>query len=326
MSTLLEKIINIDKAICRHLDSIEGSERGVISQDIIRYLITFVEHIMLRFYSYNAEIPVTAENINKAVEYAQVTSEFKELYRFHKYLKIVSIHYSLDEDNSERLMLKYYKYLLDIKNLVKQYWDIDILHNLDKFPLKTDTALEEYHRKIAEKIEIHPISYTAKGAKYYIQKLKPIIVGRKTYHEVTFVPALGNTNKSHRVIAFTKLPVMSNYASMFELKETTIEILGRTMPITLIVGWQIAIRDCEYKHLSYILTGKESLPDYTEQLQVCGFLTRKQYTLTDLMDFPDAAYNRITSEWRYKAKTDIFINQLDVCRFRVNPEFCVNVK
>ena len=98
---------------------------------------------------------------------AQVTSELKELYRFHKYLNIVAIHYSLDEGNSERLMLKYYKYLLDMKNLVEKYWNMEILHNLDKFPLKTDTELEEYHRKIAEKIEMFPADFSAKGAKYY---------------------------------------------------------------------------------------------------------------------------------------------------------------
>lgn len=320
MPTLLEKIENVDRAICRHLDSIEGSERGVISQDIIRCLISFVEHIMLRFYSHNAEIAVTPENIEQAAEYAQVTSEFKELYRFHKYLKIVSIHYFLDEDNSERLMLKYYKYLLDVKNLVEQYWGIEILHNLDKFPLKTDTALEEYHRKIAEKIEMRPVSFTAKSDKYYVQKLKEIIVGRKTYYEVTFTPALSSTNKSHRVIAFTKLPVMSNYACMFNLQETTIEILGRTMPITLIVGWQVAIRECEYKHLSYILTGNRYKPPFKEQLQICRFITQSQQTLTEIIDFPEKAYQRLVTEWRSKLDKTYFIDLLDKCRVIIKNE------
>ena len=314
MATLSEKILSIDKTICRYLDQAELSERGIVSQDIIAHLIAFVEHIMLNFYSKNTDILDTTENIEKGIVNAQVTSELKELYRFHKYLNIVAIHYSLDEGNSERLMLKYYKYLLNMKNLVEKYWNMEILHNLDKFPLKTNTELEEYHRKIAEKIEMFPADFSAKGAKYYIQKKKPIIIGKRTYYEVTFVPALGHTNKSHRVIAFTKLPVMSNYASMFEIKETTIEILGKIMPITLIVGWQIAIRDCEYKHFSYILTGREYLPDYTERIQICGFLTRNQYSLSDLMDFPDVEYNLIISEWKSKARTDIFIKQLEICR------------
>ena len=298
MPTLIDRITTIDRTICRHLDSIDGSTRGVISQDILQHLIAFVEHIMLNFYSHNTDIPNTPENIEKGIEHAQVTSDLKGLYRFHKYLNIVAIHYSLDEDNSERLMLKYYKYLLDTKNLVMKHWGMEILHNLDKFPLNTDTALEEYHRKIAEKIEMYPAEFSAKGDKYYIQKLKEIIVDRKTYYEVTFTPALGNTNKSHRVIAFTKLPVTSNYASTFSIEETTIDILGKTMPITLIVGWEIAIRECEFNNFASILMGTTPKIPYQERRIICSFLTQTQYTLSDLIDFPDSAYETITSTWR----------------------------
>lgn len=124
MATLSEKILSIDKTICRYLDQAELSERGIVSQDIIAHLIAFVEHIMLNFYSKNTDILDTTENIEKGIVNAQVTSELKELYRFHKYLNIVAIHYSLDEGNSERLMLKYYKYLLDMKNLVEKYWNM----------------------------------------------------------------------------------------------------------------------------------------------------------------------------------------------------------
>lgn len=314
MPTLIDRITTIDRTICRHLDSIDCSTRGVISQDILQHLIAFVEHIMLNFYSHNADIPNTPENIVKGIEHAQVTSDLKGLYRFHKYLNIVAIHYSLDEDNSERLMLKYYKYLLDTKNLVMKHWGMEILHNLDKFPLNTDTALEEYHRKIAEKIEMYPAEFSAKGDKYYIQKLKEIIVDRKTYYEVTFTPALGNTNKSHRVIAFTKIPVISNYASRFKIVETTIEILEKTMPITLIVGWEVAIRECEFNNFASILMGETPKTSYLEQKEICNFLTRTQYTLSDLMDFPDSAYEKITSAWRLQLKHSVFIDQLERCR------------
>ena len=123
MPTIIERIKTIDKTICRHLDKVNGETRGVISQDIIAHLIAFVEHIMLNFYSHNRDIPNTEDNIQKGIEYAQISSELKELYRFHKYLNIIAIHYSLDEDSSERLMLKYYKYLLTTQTIVKRSWD-----------------------------------------------------------------------------------------------------------------------------------------------------------------------------------------------------------
>ena len=41
-------IHRIDDVICRHLDSIEDSTRGAISQDILEQLLKFTEHIMVK--------------------------------------------------------------------------------------------------------------------------------------------------------------------------------------------------------------------------------------------------------------------------------------
>ena len=157
MPTIDDRIRNIDKAICRHIDSISGSSRAAISQDILARLVDFVNHIMLKFYSNGADIEETDENIERAAEYAQINGELKVLYKFRNYLQIVAAHYNLDEDSSERLMLKYYRYLLVTKKLVKKYWGMIVLQNLYKFPLNLDSALQEYYAKITAKIECHPI-------------------------------------------------------------------------------------------------------------------------------------------------------------------------
>ncbi len=142
MPTIVERIMNTDKVICRHLNKVDGESRGVVSQDILSHLIDFVEHIMLKFYSGSMEIEDSEENIRNAIEYTQTNHELKQLYRFHKFLQTVSIHYTLDENNSERLMLKYFRYLIEIKKIVKDYLCIQVLHNLSKFPLNLDTSLQ----------------------------------------------------------------------------------------------------------------------------------------------------------------------------------------
>lgn len=314
MPTIIDRIKTIDKTICRHLDNVDGKTRGIISQDVIAHLIAFVEHIMLNFYSHNRDIPNTEDNIQKGIEYAQTTSELKELYRFHKYLNIVAIHYSLDEDSSERLMLKYYKYLLTIQTIVRKSWGLEILHNLDKFPLNTDTSLEEYYKKISEKLEMYDTELSANGDTYYIQKLKSFFVNKNHYYEVTFTPAMGRTSKSHRVIAFTKIPIISNYASKFRIQETSIEVLGKTMPIALIVGWEVAIRECEFNNFASLLKGPDIKIPYSERRIICSFLTKSQYTLSELMDFPEYAYQQITFYWRSNLKSSVFIDRLDQCR------------
>lgn len=314
MPTIDDGIRIIDNAICRYLDNIDGSTRGVISQDILAHLRNLVEHVMLKYYSPHRDIDDTEENILKAVEYTQIDGRLKVLYRFRNYLEIVASHYTLDEDSSERLMLKYYDYLLETKNLLYRDFYIVILHNLDKFPLNLDTALQEYYSKIAEKINMYDAQLAGEGEKYYIQKLKPFYVNGSKYFEVTFTTAKDRENKAGRIIAFTMLPVISNYASRFYLINESIEILGKTMPILLIVGWEVSLRGCEFKNFSSIITGNKRDIPYGEQRTICRFITENRFTLTEIMDFPEAAYQRLTNSWRSETKTAYFFDTLDKCR------------
>ena len=320
MRTIDERIRIIDDAICRYLDNIENSTRGVISQDILTRLKHLVDQVMLKYYSPYGNIDDSEENIKKAVEHAQTTGRLKTLYRFRNYLEVVAAHYTLDENGSERLMLKYYDYLLQVQMLLKIDFGINILHNLDKFPLNLDTALQEYYAKIADKIRKYKHAFNGDGEKYYIQKTKPFFVNNRRYFEVTFTPANDRDNKSERVIAFTRLPIMSNYASKFIIENESVEILGKTMPIRLIVGWEVEIRACEFKNFYHIVCGSKREIPYGERRTICRFLTEQRYTLTELMDFPDTEYQRLTDSWRSSQKTCYFVDALDRCRDIIRSE------
>lgn len=104
------KILTIDKAICRHLTEADYSNRGMISQDILSHLRNLVEHLMLKCYAGSNDIDNTYDNICKAIEYVAKQGKLKVLSRFHDYLQIVASHYTLDEENSERLMLMIVSY------------------------------------------------------------------------------------------------------------------------------------------------------------------------------------------------------------------------
>lgn len=318
MPKIDDSIRRIDNVICRHLDSIENSTRGAISQDILEQLTKLVKFIMLKFYSDGKEIEQNKENLQKAIDFAQVNNELNTLYKFNNYLQVVTEEYTLDEDGSERLMLKYYKYLLETRNLLRKYYGLRILHNLSKFPLKVDTTLQEYYTRISEKIEQYPVQHNAvESTRYYIQKIKPIFIGMRNYSEITFsiVDNKKIQSKSNRVIAFTKLPIETLYASKFHLVHETIEVLGKTMPIIIIDSWEISIRDCEFKNFTSLIKEKGVKVPFPEQKLLCGFLTKNyKYSLCDIMDFPDADYNKLTTYWRSQLKTSVFIDILDYCR------------
>ena len=317
MPKIDDSIRNVDSVICRHLDNIDNSSRGVISQDILGQLMKFINLIMLKFYSRGSDIEINEENINKAAEFAQINSRLSTLYKFRNFLQVVTTQFTLDEDGSERLMLKYYQYLLEAKILLSQYYGIQILHNIEKFPLHLDDTLQEYYAKISEKIEQYPTSLNGDGNnKYYIQKIKPLFVNGRVYNEVTFTPVDDRRTKSkaNRVIAFTKLSVTKSYASKFHLVQESIEILGKTMPIIIIDGWEVSIRDCEFQNFISLIHGEKKRVPYPEQKAICEFLTRTNYSLTELIDFPDYAYDRITKQLTSELKSVAFIPVLDYCR------------
>lgn len=307
-------IKNIDKVICRHIANVDFSPRGAVAQDILAQLRNFVEHIMLKFYAGNGDIENTYPNICAAIDFVHSQGNLKVLYRFHSYLQIVASHYTLDEENSERLMLKYYEYLLSIKNLLHDKCNLNVLSNLEDFPLHIDKTLQEYYEKIAEKICRYDIKGAGTGDKFYIQKIKPFFVGNQIYYEVTFTPANDYANKTNRVIAFTRIKITDFYSARFTLVSDSIEILGKTMPIIIIVGWEVAIRDCEYKNFIGCVTGKKSQVPYPEQREICRFLTDTGFSLSDLLDFSTINYQRIRYNCTKNLKSVVFWNVLDTCR------------
>ncbi|WP_187443885.1 ATP-dependent DNA helicase [Sutcliffiella horikoshii] len=308
------QILNINKVICRHIESLGTSARGVVSQDILSQLRNFVEHIMLKFYANDQDIENSYDNIRLAIDFVNTRGNLKVLRRFHDYLQIVASHYTLDEENSERLMLKYYEYLLQIKNLLHESYSFEVLENLDKFPLNMDSNMQEYYEKIAAKIKHYTMQGVGKSEKYYIQKIKPFFVGQQIYYEVTFTPANDYASKFNRVIAFTNLELNDNYAVKFALAQDHIEILGKTMPIIVIVGWEVAIRDCEFKNFTSLIRGTAATTGYSEQQGISQFLTSTGFNLTELVNFPDTEFYDIKQQATQQAKAVVFFNDLERCR------------
>ena len=54
-------------------------------------------------------------------------------------------------------MLKYYEHLLKIKLYLKQVYNLDVLENIEEFPLDTDTELSNYYKKSQNELKC-PVS------------------------------------------------------------------------------------------------------------------------------------------------------------------------
>lgn len=111
MNKIDSHIVNIDKVICGNISKFDYSERDLLCQNLLPQLRNLVEHISLKLYSNGQEIPNSWENIQSSIKFVKTKGDLKFLSQFHQLLQISTSHYTLDGDNSERLMLKYYEYL-----------------------------------------------------------------------------------------------------------------------------------------------------------------------------------------------------------------------
>ena len=309
-----EQILNIDKAICRHIGQLEALGRAAASQDILKNLRDFVEHIMLKVYAQGGDINDDWDTIKEAVRYVKPLPKWKDIMRFHDLLQISVSHYTPDEENSERLMLKYYVYLMKIRDILRDRFSLDVLENLDKFPLHTDATLQEYYNKIAMRVNTYPHRGNLTSDKYYIRKLKPFFVNNKIYYEVTFTPANDYASKFDRVIAFTSLEITDFYAVKFALTAASIDILGKTMPILIITDWEVAIRDCEFHNFTTLIRGTKVSTGYPEQQGITRFLTQTGFSLTELMEFSDEDFLKVRTDATKRTKVSVFFQDLECCR------------
>ena len=113
---ILRTCENIDKNLANNKLC---DERGFVSQAILSQLRNLVEYIFQKIHSSEEKIDTNEyqQTINEnAIKYIKSKGgNFTFLIRFHNFLDKSVSHYTLTENSSERLMLKYFMYLVECK-------------------------------------------------------------------------------------------------------------------------------------------------------------------------------------------------------------------
>ncbi|HHW36765.1 MAG TPA: AAA family ATPase [Bacillales bacterium] len=311
-------ILNANKNICKNIARFDESERGLLSQNILAQLRNFVEYIAGKVYANGTDVDPNDYDTNvKALKHLQTRGNLRFLNKFHELLQKSVSHYTIDEGGSERLMLKYYEYLLKIKIFLKDTYNLEVLENIEDFPLNNDTELADYYKKISEKIS-RPSNNCISGNyndRYYIQKIKPFFVNQQIFYEITFTLANNKTSKFDRVIAFTSLDISGNYAVKLSIHSDNIEILGKTMSIQVIDNWSVSIRPCELENFAKIFGNHPRINGGTVEYQeIMKFLTETKMSLTEFITSSEEYYQFVRSVITTPAKVTRFFDILDQCR------------
>ena len=170
---------------------------------------------------------------------------------------------------------------------------IEILGNLDSFPIDLDKSLHEYHEKIAGQIVAARALPDELGSRdrYYVNRVRPFFTGGQIYYEVTFSNISDRVNKFDRMIAFTDIDLTDWYAAELTLLARSIEVFDQAMPVTIIRAWEISIRPCEFNNFAKIFDRTTKVNRTTDEYRsLMRYLTQTGANLLDIMDMEDARY------------------------------------
>jgi hypothetical protein len=296
VASVEQQVRSADSAICQNIERY-SNDRGFLSQNLLAQLRNLVEGLIVRAHLGDPSAEFHYDRVGPALEAVKAKARFRLLSRFHGLLQASVSHYTLDGDPSERLMLKYYEYLVRTRDLVQKEFSTAILANIEKFPADLDPSLREYHEKIAERIEAaRATQASTRRERYYVHSSRPFFTRGRVFYEVTFSAAHNWTSKFDRTIAFTDIDLTDRYAAYLDLSSESITVLGKTMPILVIRAWAVSIRPCELSNFARLLGQSTRVQSsHTEYRNLMQYLTETRSSLLDLVDMTDAAYGQLRS-------------------------------
>ena len=317
MNSLTDKEINrasdgIDKA----LSTATRSNRGEVAFRILSVVRNLNDHIAFKIWK--DVRPDQKMDINKVASKFGNVRPYQFVARFDHFLRASVSHFTPSEEGAERLMIKYYRYLLQLKKAVYDRYGMIILRNVDMFLKDLDEQTKDYYQKVAAEIEKRlRIPPPKNFDNYYIDKIKPFFVNQEIYYEVALEPADEKPNKFNRITAFTKYDISTDYCVALSFSDATISLFNTDFPIKIITEWHVSIRPCELNNFAELLNVECSVSrGLNEYKMVMSYLEQNGATLVDIIDYDQREYDSIKN-WviasTQKHHSYIF-DMLDICR------------
>lgn len=317
MDVFLENVLRTDKVICDNIAKRDVLGNELLYQNVIAQLRHFVEGIARLICSREKDIANNQKGTTEAIKFIKSRENLVFLKRFHQCLQVSAAHSTVDPDAAMRLMHRYWDYLQDCKTFMKNEFGIDVLHNIDDFPIEQDETLKEYYEKIAVELEKYRLVEITESPtdRYYVHKKKTFRVNGEKYYEITLSQADNRSSKFDNIIAFTKINIPTYYALHPRMVESHISILDRRMSIQIITGFKVSVRPCEFDnffrifgHITNVSTGDN------EYKALMSYLTRTRLSLTDLIELDADDFNRVKQQVCTGLKATHIFNGLTICR------------
>lgn len=314
----IEKIIKMcDEQITESIDRMEFYDDT--RDNISRRILTKLEDLCMSTLILNSlDDHSKTTSVQLAWERSMLNIETKYLGSFYRGLKYIGKRIP-DEGQSERLMLKYYDFLWQIRKFLSEHFKINILDNLERFPLHMDDPVEKnYYVSIAKAVDSVCINTSQwRNSRYYVQKKVPFFVGKERYYEITLQLAGAYSTKYNRITAYTKENISTNYSIKISYEEVSLDLWGIDSKFKVITNWKVSIDPtCLNKIAKVLCNGTRITSNYGEYDSLMYFLTRTGMDLLDLIDLQEIRFVDIIEEIYKDTNTSKFKDILFLLRER----------
>lgn len=264
------------------------NDRGLLSQNILSQLRNLLEDvaILINNYDNNLDLDSHYDNVDSSIKYVSSKQKYKFIYKFHHFLQSTASHYTPSDNNAERLIHYYFRYICMLKKLLKDDFSIVILNNIDNFPIYEDSLTKDTYISIASKIEEIKLNSnkSLKKGRFYVQKAKPIYANGNLYYEITLTKATDYVNKFEHITMYSKIYIPDNYSIKLSYFEKNVDILSSNVKIKIIDNYFPSIRPGEFKNLFKIfgmtISINDSLKEYINLMKV---IKENEITLLDIV-------------------------------------------
>lgn len=288
------------KYICNVIDkNIEAhkilKDRGLLSENILAQLRNLTEDLAI--FINNKENALNLDthynNVNDSMNYVSGVHKYKYISIFHKFLQSTASHYTPSENDAERLVLFYFRYICMMKQTLEEF-GIIVLNKLEDFPIYEDNLTKEHYKKICQAIEeVGDIkSKYLKRGRFYINKCRPIYSNGKLYYEITLTKATNYVNKFERILMYSKQYIPDNYSIKLSYVNKNVELFSTYSKIKVIDNYVISIRPCELKNIGLIFGLNYNISDeYVEYSNLMKILKDEEINILEILLTEEDIFN-----------------------------------
>ncbi len=293
-------------------------DKGFLSENILSQLRNLVEDvaILINNRTNNKKLDTHYDNVFPSLTELKGNRKYKFILEFYDFLQGTSSHYTPSEDGAEKLVAYYFRYICLIKKLLHDDYDIEIIKNMENFPIYDDKSMKDNYDLICQVVEAEKDSQSkfVKG-KFYVQKVNTIYSRGNIYYEIVLSKATDYKNKFEHITLYSKKYIPDNYSINISVLDKEVKLnIGKTK-IKIINDYKVAIRICELKNIfKFFGINKQFNEDYREYKNLMKYLTDNQETITNIVSTDYQTYTTIKSQLEEGADNHVITDALEKIR------------